>query len=61
MKRSSNMKNNRYLTMEEKRQLALEGKDVPLCTHNSKGFGNEKGIVKTLKYIPNKKDPKIKL
>lgn len=57
------MKNNKYLTMEEKRKLALEGKHVPLCVNNTKSdaFGNEKGIVKILKYIPSKKDPKLKL
>ena len=57
------MKNNKYLTMEEKRKLALEGKDVPLSVSNfhSNAFGNKKGVVKSLKYIPSKKDPKIKL
>ena len=57
------MKSNKYLTMEEKRKLALEGKDIPLSVSNfhSNAFGNKKGVVKSLKYIPSKKDPKIKL
>lgn len=28
-----NFKGNRYLTIEEKKQLVLEGKDVPLCSY----------------------------
>ena len=57
------MKNNKYLTMKEKKELALEGKNVPVCVCKSKknAFGNEKGIVKTLKYIPSKKDPKMNI
>ena len=57
------MKKDKYLTMKEKKQLALEGKDIPLSSGNMKtdAFGNKRGIVKALKYIPNKKDPKIKL
>ena len=57
------MKNNKYLTMKEKRELALEGKNVPVYVGKSKknAFGNEKGIVKTLKYIPSKNDPKINI
>ncbi len=57
------MKNNKYLTMKEKRELALAGKNVPVCVGKSKknAFGNEKGIVKTLKYIPSKKDPKLNI
>lgn len=57
------MKNNKYLTMKEKRELALAEKNVPVCVGKSKknAFGNEKGIVKTLKYIPSKKDPKLNI
>ncbi len=57
------MKNNKYLIMKEKRELVLEGKNILVCVGKSKknAFGNEKGIVKTLKYIPSKKDPKMNI
>lgn len=56
------MKKIRYLTAQEKK-LALAGKNVPICVGKSKmnAFGNEKGIVKALKYIPSKKDPKLNI
>ncbi len=54
---------NKYLTMEEKKKLALEGKNVPIRYNksNKNSFGNEKGIVKSLRYTPSKKDPKLKI
>ncbi len=57
------MKKIRYLTMQEKKELALAGKNVPVCVGKSESntFGNEKGIVKVLKYIPSKKDPKLNI
>ena len=28
-------KNNKYLTMQQKKELALSGKDVPLCVNDT--------------------------
>lgn len=49
--------------MKEKRELVLEGKNILVCVGKSKknAFGNEKGIFKTLKYIPSKKNPKMNI
>ena len=43
--------------------MALAGKNVPVCVGKSESntFENEKGIVKALKYIPSKKDPKLNI
>ncbi len=53
---TQNKKRNRFLTMEEKRQLALNGEDVPICVAGDKKV--KKYNVLIHKYIPNKNEDK---
>lgn len=54
---------NKFLTIEEKRELALKGEDVPLCTGDTKKSRYSYGIAPEERFIPGKtkKSKKLKL
>ena len=50
---------NDFLTMEEKRELALKGEDVPLCISDSKKIRYSFGVALEKRFIPGRtKDAK---